>query len=243
MGRLTGKRVLVTGASRGIGAAIARAVAGESARVALLARGSTELKELAVELGAVAVPADLTDAAVATAAVESAAAQLGGLDVVVNNAGVFPLGGIRDGDPADWRTMLETNIWALLTVTRAAVPLLTAGEHPQIVNIGSVAGRRVAFGIQTVYAATKHALEAITEGLRKELSADGVRVTVIAPSLVRTGGGQVIRDPGLRASMTAAQDAVGLAPEAVADQVVHVLAAPPDVHVCEIVLRSSRERD
>ncbi|MFJ8622730.1 SDR family oxidoreductase [Kitasatospora sp. NPDC093550] len=242
MTRSSGRRVLVTGASRGIGAAIARAVAADGGRVALLARPSAELAGLAAELGAVAVGVDLADPVAAEAAVAEACGELGGLDVLVNNAGVFPLGTVRDGDPEDWRTMVDLNVLGVLTVTRAAIPALLAGERPQIVNIGSTAGRSVSHAIQGVYAATKHALVALTDGLRLELAGDGVRVTLVSPGAVRTGGSERIRDEGLRGVLAKVQEAVGLDPAEVAEQVLHVLHAPAGVHLTELTVLSTREQ-
>ncbi|MER7584740.1 SDR family oxidoreductase [Kitasatospora sp. NPDC097691] len=242
MTRSNGRRVLVTGASRGIGAAIARAVATDGGRLALLARPSAELDGLAAELGAVAVGVDLADPDAARAAVGTACAELGGLDVLVNNAGVFPLGHVRDGDPADWRAMVDLNVLGLLSVTRAAIPALLSGDHPQIVNIGSTAGRSVAHAIQGVYAATKHALVAISDGLRIELAGDGVRVTLVSPGAVHTGGSERIRDEALRGALAKVQEAVGLDPAEVAEQVLHVLRAPAGVHLTELTVLSTRER-
>lgn len=241
MESLSGKRVLITGASAGLGAAIADRLAARGARVALLGRDAHRLTEVAERTGGVAVEADLLDAERSGRAVDAAAERLGGLDALVNNAGVFRLGMVSDGDVSDWKDMLEVNVLGLLTVTRAAIAHLRRGTDPQIVNISSMGGRRVAQPAQGVYAGTKHAVHAISDALRRELHDDGIRVTVVAPGFVRTNLGAYIRDPDVRANMEHGQREQGLAPADVAAQVEHILTAPPDVHLVEIALISRRQ--
>ncbi|MFI7503310.1 SDR family oxidoreductase [Streptomyces sp. NPDC049687] len=238
---LSGRRVLVTGASTGLGTAIAERLARAGARPALLARDRERLQAVARRTGGIVVPADLTDTVAAADAVREAARELGGLDAVVNNAGVFRLGMVSDGEVADWRDMLEVNVLGLLAVTQAAVPHLREGRHPQIVNISSMGGRRVAQPSQGVYAGTKHAVHAISDALRRELYEDGIRVTVLAPGFIRTNLGAYIRSPEVRANMEHGQTEQGLDPQDVAAQVEHVLSAPPDVHHVEIALISMRQ--
>ncbi|MFG2004200.1 SDR family oxidoreductase [Spirillospora sp. NPDC048911] len=242
MGLLDGRRVLVTGASQGLGLAISRRAMAAGARVAMLARPTPRLDAATAELGALAVPADLREPEAAAAAVQRACSDLGGLDALVNNAGVFPLGHVRDGDISDWQAMVDINIVGLLAVTQAALPALLDGEFRQVVNMSSMSGRRVPQSTSGVYAGTKHAVHAISEALRRELHDDRLRVTVIAPGLVRTNEGEGIRDPELRATMARRQHEAGLDADDVAAQVVHVLAAPPDVHIVEIALTSTRQQ-
>src|SRR5882757_7023107 len=153
-GLLRGRRVLVTGASAGIGAAVARSVVEAGAQVALLARDKDRLADLAAELGpaATAVTCDITDEDAVAAAVDEAARRLDGLDGVVNSAGLFGAGTLSDTDPAAWRAMFGVNVLGLLTVTRAAVPhLLRAGQGASVVNISSMSGRRVPNAESGVY--------------------------------------------------------------------------------------------
>ncbi|WP_433076713.1 SDR family oxidoreductase [Dactylosporangium sp. CA-052675] len=241
MGVLDGRRVLVTGGSAGLGAAVARRVVADGGRVAVLGRDAERLEAIAEELGAVTVAADLSDGPAAAAAVDTAAERLGGLDALVNNAGTFRLGFVRDGEPSDWADMVQVNVLGLLAVTQAAVRHLEAGRAPQIVNVSSMGGRRVAQPAQGVYAATKHAVHALTESLRRELYSSGIRVTVIAPGFVHTNLGAYIRDPDVRANMEHGQLHQGLDPADVAAQIAHVLSAPPDVHHVEIALISTRQ--
>ncbi|MGW6202613.1 SDR family oxidoreductase [Streptomyces sp. NPDC055089] len=238
---MRGKRVLITGASAGLGSAIAERLAASGARTALVGRDEDRLDAVARRTGGVAVTADLTDPESASRAVDEAARVLGGLDALVNNAGVFRLGMIGDGDVSDWRDMLEVNVLGLLAVSRAALPHLRAGTHPQIVNISSMGGRRVAQPAQGVYAGTKHAVHAISDALRREVHPDGIRVTVLAPGFIRTNLGAYIRDPEVRANMEHGQTEQGLDPADVAAQVSHVLSSPPDVHLVEIALISTRQ--
>ncbi|MEQ3549243.1 SDR family NAD(P)-dependent oxidoreductase [Pseudonocardia nematodicida] len=231
---LAGRRVLVTGASAGIGESTARALAARGARVALLARRADRLAELAAELpGAVAVPADITDDDAAGAAVERAAAALGGLDALVNAAGVFhggPVVGEEPTTPAQWRDMFALNVVALLVVTRAAAPHLRASDRdPAVVNVSSMSGRRVPGAAGAVYAASKHAVHAVSDGLRMELAPDGVRVTTVAPGFVRTGIVDGWPDGELRERYTERLETVGLDPAVVADAVLHVMGSPAQV--------------
>jgi NADP-dependent 3-hydroxy acid dehydrogenase YdfG len=240
---LLGRRVLVTGGSSGIGASVARTLTTAGARVALVARRADELERLVDELGpdaAVAVPADLTDDDAATAAVHTAARRLGGLDALVNAAGVMHAGPVTDpgATPDEWRRMFALNVVALLVVTRAAAEHLRAGTAPAVVNVSSMSGRRVPTAAGAVYAATKHAVHAASDGLRMELAPDGVRVTTVAPGFVRTGIVDDWPDGPLRDRYAERLETVGLDPSVVADAVRHVLATPAGTQVVEYALTS-----
>lgn len=239
---IDGLRVLVTGASTGIGAALSRKLKEHGASVAMLARRAELLAVLADEIDAFPICADLRDIDKSADAVRQAAELMGGLDAVVNNAGVFPIGLIADADVEDWTVMLETNVRGTLVVTKAAIPYLRESGRGQIVNISSMGGRRVASAVQGVYAGTKHALHAISEGLRRELFEDGIRVTVIAPGFVKTDLGKGIRKPQDRQDMAKGQLESGLDPNDVADQVVHTLKTPRSVTIVEIALTASTQR-
>ena len=244
---LEGRRVLVTGASSGIGAAVARTLTGAGARVALVARRADELERLAAELGedaAVAVPADLTDDDAATAAVHAASRRLGGLDALVNAAGVMHAGPVVDSPateattPEQWRRMFALNVVALLVVTRAAAEHLRAGTAPAVVNVSSMSGRRVPTAAGAVYAATKHAVHAASDGLRMELAPEGVRVTTVAPGFVRTGIVDDWPDGPIRDRYAERLETVGLDPDVVAEGVRHVLEMPAGAQVVEYALTS-----
>jgi NADP-dependent 3-hydroxy acid dehydrogenase YdfG len=242
-GRLDGRRILVTGASSGIGRAVAVAAAAEGARLALVARRAEALDELAgsVDAEAVVVPADVADRAQATAAVADAAERLGGLDAVVNSAGIVVTGGVRDTDPAEWQRMFDVNVVGLLAVTHAAIPHLVAAEVGDIVNVSSMSGRRRASVALGVYSGTKHAVHVVSDSLREELREDGVRVTIVSPGFVDTPIFDDVADPEVRASYQRAVAEQGLAPEVVAAQVVHALAQPAGVDLLEIALLSTEQ--
>lgn len=239
--RLAGRRLLVTGASSGIGRAIATAAAEEGATLALLARSDGALRELAAGLpGAHAVvPCDVSDLDAAVDAVEAAAEALDGLDGVVNSAGVVRPENILAADPEGWRAMFEVNVLGLLAVTRAAVPHLQQHEPADIVLVSSMSGRRRTSTALSVYAATKHAVHCIGDGLREECKPLGIRVLTLSPGFVAT--------PIFSHDEDATDDAddyhrtaneVGLPPEAVAEQVVGALAQPADVQLVEIAMTS-----
>jgi clavulanate-9-aldehyde reducatase len=242
-GALDGRRVLVTGASSGIGAATARAVVAAGARVALTARSADRLADLTTELGSAATPltCDITDDAAAAATVDRAADALGGLDAVVNAAGLFTSGPVADTDPAAWRAMFDVNVLGLLAVTRAAVPHLRAGTAPAVVNISSMSGRRVPRPDSGVYAATKFAVHALGEALRMQLRHDGIRVSTIAPGLVDTPISDDWPDDEHARDFRRRLREDGLAPAAVAEAVVHVLATPAGVTVVEYAVMSIRQ--
>lgn len=235
------KRVLVTGASSGIGAATARAIVESGGSVALMARSADALASLAEELGerAVAVPADVTDADTLDDALTVVEHELGGLDGVVNAAGVVRPGGITRTGPDDWKAMFDVNVLGLMNVTHAALPLLQSNDVSDVVNISSMSGRRRASVAMTVYSASKFAVHVISDGLREELADDGVRVTVISPGYVQTPIFDDVDDDELRSKYKDALEKAGLEPSAVAGQVVHALDQPAGVNLIEIALLST----
>jgi NADP-dependent 3-hydroxy acid dehydrogenase YdfG len=245
-GQVQGRRALVTGASSGIGRAIAEAFAAEGAAVAAVARRGDRLADLHAACGALPVVADLSVDGQARRAVEEAAGALGGLDVLVNNAGVALPALVADADPADWRAMLDLNVLALLAVTQAALPhLRAAGAGAAIVNMSSMSGRRVPSPTLSVYAATKHAVHAIGEGLRQELEGSGVRVTTVAPGFVDTEifDARAAEEGGLARQYQETARRVGMAPQDVAAAVLHAVAAPPSVGTVEIALLPTSQHD
>lgn len=235
--RLAGRRLLVTGASAGIGRATALAAIAAGAKVALLARRPAPLEELAADHGAVAVPADVVDRAAVGRAVDTAVDALGGLDGVINAAGLVRPARVADGDPDDWQRMLDVNVRGLLHVTQAALPALRAEQMADVVNVSSMSGRRVSSPELAVYAGSKAAVHAIGDGLRAELAADGIRVCTLAPGFVRTGifEGQ---DSQTATALHERANEVGLTAEDVADRIVDVLAAPPSMVHVEVAMVS-----
>jgi 3-oxoacyl-[acyl-carrier protein] reductase len=187
---LNGKRALVTGGSRGIGAAIARALAENGADVAFTfqrsAEKAEELADLIRSLGrrAIAIEADSADPAAITRAVGEAVSALGGLDILVNSAAIGLAGPVADLDIGDYQSVMDINVRAPVLFAKAVIPHLGAGGR--IVSIGSALGERVPFPGITIYAMSKAALTAFTRGLSRELGPNGVTVNLVQPGATNT---------------------------------------------------------
>ena len=243
-GELAGRRVLVTGASSGIGAAIADAVVEAGGQVALVARSSDAIARQAARLGeaAVAAPADVADPDALAVAIREAAEQMGGLDAVICSAGIVRPGGIADSSPSDWQAMFDVNVLGVLNTVHGSLDDLLLAEPSDVIVISSMSGRRrtsVALGF---YAATKHAVHVLADSLREELTPDGVRVTLISPGFVDTPIFDRVADDETRAQYQQAVASQGLAPAAVAAQVVNALSQPPGVNLVEIAMLSADQR-
>jgi NADP-dependent 3-hydroxy acid dehydrogenase YdfG len=185
----TARRALVTGASSGIGAATVRLLAAEGYRVALLARRTERLTELARELPRsgehLALPCDVTDGAALAAAIARAGEAFGALDLLVNNAGIGYRARVEELEPEALARLLATNVSAVLLGCKAALPWLKRSERPVIVNVASVVGRR-GYPTQAAYAASKAAVCSIGESLRMEWAGLGIAVCTLNPTLTRT---------------------------------------------------------
>jgi NADP-dependent 3-hydroxy acid dehydrogenase YdfG len=237
---LAGRVAAVTGASSGIGAATATALSRVGATVALAARRRDRLEELAQALeGPSSIhEVDVSDEQQARSFIEAAHAEHGGLHVLVNNAGLMLLGAVDEADTADWRRMLDVNLWGLLVCTHAALPLIAGSGGGDVVNVSSVAGRRADAGA-AVYNMTKFGVHAFSEALRQEALHAGVRVTVVAPGFVETELQGHNTDPVVLRAMARSRDQIGevLKPEDVAEAIVHAVTRPPHVCVNEVVVR------
>jgi short-subunit dehydrogenase len=189
---LRGARVLLTGASSGIGAALARRLAGQGARLVLASRNRERLDALAGSIRAaggeaVVAPADVADPAQRARLIETAVAALGGLDILINNAGVGASGWFADASEERLRRIFEVNFFAATELTRLALPHLRQGQgrNPMLVNVSSVVGRRAIPG-SSEYSASKFALTGWSEALRPELARQGIHVLVVSPGGVAT---------------------------------------------------------
>lgn len=239
-GALGGRRVIVTGASSGIGEAIARSVVAADAIVGLVARRVEPLADLAAELHGAYRSADVADLDAAALAIEDLAAELGGVDALINNAGRMDLGSPTATDPAVWRASYEVNVLGLLATTHAAVPHLRHSDHPNIINISSMSGRRVASVDGGVYASTKFAVHALGDALRMELQGDGIAVTTVSPGFVRTGLADDLDDEH-RDRWQASVAERGLDPEVIGDVVSHLLSLPAGVCPVEYAVTSTAQ--
>jgi short-subunit dehydrogenase len=214
---LAGSRVLVTGASTGIGRATALRLAHKGARVRAAARDEQRLKTLAAEHPEIVpAPADVSDNADRAALVE----QSQPVDVLVNNAGLGWKGLVEDMPPAKVRELLEVNVLALIDLSQRVLPGMLERGRGHIVNVGSIAGYVAAPG-ETVYCATKFAVQGFTDGLRREVAPRGVDVTLIAPGPIKTEFMARIRT-GEPAEEPGALD-YGMSPESVAKAIVRAL--------------------
>lgn len=235
---LAGRLALVTGASRGIGAAIARALAHEGARVALVARNAEPLRTLTAELagGAFAIPCDVGAGGAESIVADALSAAGGGTpDVIVNNAGAFMIADAADTSVQAFRSTLDVNLVGPFALVHAFLGALRERGSGHVITIGSIADRAI-FPGNAAYAASKFGLRALHEVLRAELRGTGVRTTLVSPGPVDTELWDPVRPdetPGFtpRARMLPAA--------AVADAVRYALLAPASVNVDELRLSRS----
>lgn len=235
MNESTSRVAVITGASSGIGAATARALAADGYRVVLLARRADRIDALAAEIGggAVAIAADVTDRDSVVAAAQRVH-ELGGADVLVNNAGTMLLGPFSAEQRADYRAMIEVNLLGAITVTEVFLDQLKDGGG-DLVNLSSVAGRTARAG-NGVYAATKWGMNGWSESLRQELLPD-VRVTLIEPGVVDTELPTHITHEATRDAVQQGYDRATVQPEEIAEVIAFALSRPRHLAINEILLR------
>jgi NADP-dependent 3-hydroxy acid dehydrogenase YdfG len=246
-GSLDGRRALITGASSGIGEAIATAMAAEGGAVALAARRKERLDDLVGRIEAaggtaVAIDADVAEEEQARRLVAAAHERLGGLDCLVNNAGVMLLGPVQGAETDEWRRMIEVNLLGLLYCTHAALPLIRDGGGGDIVNVSSVAGRTARLGL-AAYNMTKWGVVGFSEALRQEGQHVGVRVSCIEPGFVDTELQGHNRNPMVVEGIDRARERIGKVLEAddVARAVVYVVSQPDHVAINELMVRPTGE--
>lgn len=236
---LNGKIAVITGASSGIGEAAARLLASEGVHVVLVARRSERIEQIAADLGdrATAFVADVTQRDEVSALFTMVRQKFGGLDLLFNNAGLGVFSPFSDSRPEDWSQMLQTNVVGVLNCTQAALPLLRGRSGAMIASVSSTGGR---YGVEgwSVYCATKYAVVGFHETLRKEIGAEGIRVTVIEPGAVWTEFGHNVPSEALR-ERRATLDA--LTPDDVAQSLVYAFAQHPRVLVQEILVRPVKQ--
>jgi NADP-dependent 3-hydroxy acid dehydrogenase YdfG len=264
---LTGRTAVVTGASSGIGRAIAEHLGAAGAHVFLSGRTESAMKESVDKIAAAGGRAelrvgDVREPGEVQSLIDLAVARTGRLDIMVNNAGVSYPATIMDGTPEQWKAMFDTNVVALLAGCQASVRAMRAcGATGHVVNISSVAAQRPDPG---VYGSTKHAVNAISNTLRKELVDDPIQVVTIMPGAIATnfarhfdtevlrgiigisgfdievGDGERIPDEVLVAAQAALSEILAT-PDDVADAVLYAVSQPARVHIAEIVVRPNKD--
>lgn len=249
MNRLNDRRVLVTGASSGIGEACARRFAAEGADLILWARRRERLTELAGELRqqhgrAVDVMAvDVRDRQAVNAAVATLVEADAIPDVLVNNAGLAAgFDRFQESDPDDWDRMIDTNVKGLLAVSRAILPLMIERGRGHVINIGSTAAH-MQYPKGNVYAATKHAVRALTEGMNLDVAGTPIRISCVDPGFVETEFSIVRFHGDTEKAGKVYEGFRPLSGEDVADAVVYVAAAPPHVNVLDMVIMPTAQRN
>lgn len=232
---------LVTGASSGIGRAIATRLAADGTIVIAGARRLDRLRELAEQSDGVIEPVelDVTDRAAVQSAVDDIVARHGRLDVLVANAGVMPLSRLDAGLVDEWDQMIDVNVRGLLHGIAAALPQFGRQERGHVVTIASVGAHEVV-PTAAVYCGSKYMAWAITEGLRLE-SPPWLRVTTISPGVVESELASTISDPVAQEAM-AQYRRNAIAPEAIADALAYAIGTTPDIDVNEIIIRPAAQR-
>ena len=242
---IEGKVVVITGGSSGLGEATARHLASQGARVALGARRIDRLQRLVAELtekggDAMAVETDVTDKARVKHLVDAAVKAFGRVDVLINNAGLMPHSPLERLKVDDWERMVDVNLKGVLFGIAAALPHMQAQKSGHIINVSSVAGHKVSPN-GAVYAATKHAVRALSEGLRQEVKPWNIRTTVISPGAVATELPDSATELDIAQGMKAFYDATAIPADSFARCVAFAIGQPDDMDVNEILYRPTKQ--
>ena len=244
MKNIEGKVVAITGASSGIGKAIATALADNGATVVLGARRTEQLQQLVEEVKskggeAAFAQIDVKHRSDLVKLVNTAVEQYGKLDAVVNNAGISQLSRIDDLDVEGWEEMIDINLKGVLYGMSAAIPIFKQQGSGHIVNIISTSGIKIV-PMQGVYAGTKNAIRTIAEAVRQE--SDGtIRITGISLGFVKTDFASHIKNEQMKAAIQQGMEQIAIDPVAVANAVVYAISQPNDVEVGDIVIRPSKQ--
>jgi NADP-dependent 3-hydroxy acid dehydrogenase YdfG len=242
---IDGTVVVITGASSGLGAAAARHLSENGARVALAARRTDRIESLADEISArggeaIAVPTDVTERGQVQALVDTAVDTFGRIDVMLNNAGVMPLSPLDRLNVEEWDQMIDVNVKGVLYGIAAALPYMQDQESGHIINVASDAGHTVHPG-SAVYAATKHAVRALSEGLRQEVKPYGLRTTIISPGAVESELPETISEEDVAADARALYDEHAVSADSFARAVAFAVEQPEEVDVNEILYRPTSQ--
>jgi NADP-dependent 3-hydroxy acid dehydrogenase YdfG len=245
MNYLDNKTAIVTGASSGIGAATARALAAHGARVVAAAKDETGLDALVSELRdsgyeARSYVTDVTSAEQMTATARFAQDTYGSVDILVNNAGLMLFSNWVDLAIQDWNAMVDVNIKGYLNSIAAVLPFMLKQKSGQILNMDSVAGHQVG-PAAGVYSATKFFVQAMTESMRKELGVKhGIRANTVSPGVINTGWADKVTDPEGRKTAKALNE-IAIAPEDIARAVIYALNQPGNVTVNDLIISPTRQ--
>ena len=242
---IEGKVVVITGASSGLGEATARLLAAQGASVVLGARRIDRLKVLADELSrrggkALAVPTDVVQCDQVKRLVDAAVQTYRRIDVMINNAGLMPQALLERLKIDEWNRMIDVNIKGVLYGIAAALPHMKQQKAGHFINVSSVAGHRVGPGF-AVYAATKYAVRALSEGLRQEVKPYNIRTTVISPGAVATELPNTVTDPQAAERIRKFYAEVAIPAESFARAVAFAMSQPEEVDVNEILFRPTRQ--
>jgi NADP-dependent 3-hydroxy acid dehydrogenase YdfG len=242
---IEGKVIVITGASSGLGEAAARRLSALGARVVLGARRRDRIEALAAELNragaqALAVPVDVADRNQVDELIDAALKAFGHIDVLINNAGLMPNSPIERRKVADWDRMIDVNIKGVLYGIAAVLPHMQERKSGHIINVASVAGHKVRPGV-TVYAATKHAVRALSDGLRMEVKPYNIRTTVISPGAVDTELPDSVTETDIAASVRKGYAMLAIDASSFARAVAYAIEQPDDVDINEILFRPTRQ--
>lgn len=240
MSEFSDKTIIITGGSLGIGRSTARLLAKEGAKIALVARTTENLKAVEREIGtdALVIQADVAETDAGERIVNETLGCFGQIDAVFANAGVFLNGSVAESDIHMIRQTVDVNVFATFGLVRAALPHMLAQGSGDIVITSSIAGHQ-ALPSEPIYSATKHAVQAFTHALRRQIAGSGVRVGEIAPGIVLTDlWGYPEGDPRTKDRLEAA---TGILPEDVADAVQYMLSRPRHVNIRDLVILPSAQ--
>lgn len=231
---VAGKIVLVTGASSGIGRALAQAVGRAGAKVVLVGRSAERLQAVAdtIDSATLILPLDLTVPANVARIVEQSEAAFGGIDIVLANAGLYVPGNVVDGDADAWDELLRVNVNSVFRLVRTVLPAMVARQSGHIVFTSSVSGHQ-AIHWEPIYSASKHAIQAFVHGLRRQVAPDNVRVGAVAPGVVLNELWGYHDEDAIAAKLEARE---GLRSEDVADAVMFMLTRPANVTIRDLVI-------
>jgi NADP-dependent 3-hydroxy acid dehydrogenase YdfG len=240
---ITGKVVVITGASSGLGEAAARLLAKQGAKLVLGARRLDRLHALAGELGLGedgVMQTDVTQVEQVRRLVDGAVKAHGRIDVIINNAGLMPHSPLDRGKVKDWDRMIDVNIKGVLYGIAAALPYMKQQKSGHVINVSSVAGHKVSPG-GAVYSATKHAVRIISEGLRQEVKPYNIRTTIISPGAVATELPDSVTETDVAANVRALYDRVAIPADSFARAVAFAMSQPEDVDINEILFRPTKQ--